>query len=208
MSINSNYNNVKSWIDLHIKQNGQKMITGIIGNEAYTKVLNFAKAIWDTKGQADGIATLNSSQKLTESQRALPGLTEGKIWQGNASGIPAEVDPPEGAAPEITRHRANPTIITGTPNTLTLNFNSKNELIAKKSGGGGIDAGADFTFAFANAGSAEYAQVFLNITASITITLPANCVTASPLALETGSYQAVFAFDGTNYHFVISEPES
>ena len=104
----------------------------------------------------------------------------------------------------ITRYRANPAIVS---NVLTLDFNSKNELIATKSGGGGIVAAADFTIAFENESNAEFAQVFLNVTTPSSITLPTTCITASPLDLEIGKYQAVFTFDGTNTRFVISEPE-
>ena len=63
------YSEIKGWLDLHIKQNGQRLITGIIGNEAYTQILNYTKALADLLGVANGIATLDADGKLSEAQR-------------------------------------------------------------------------------------------------------------------------------------------
>jgi hypothetical protein len=106
---------------------------------------------------------------------------------------------------DITRQRSNPTITGG---NLVLDFNAKNELIVTKTAGGGIDVSNNFAFGFLNSINAEFCQGFLNASASATITLPAGTITGNSLDIASGKYQFVFAFDGFEWHFAISETES
>ena len=111
----------------------------------------------------------------------------------------------------VSRKRQTPTVVTGTPNTLTIDFDGNNEVIAKKSGGGGIDVTTDFTLVASNFTNAEAAQVFLSIdtATSIAITLSGNMITSDDLStLATGEYQLVMTYDGGTFHVVISEPET
>jgi hypothetical protein len=109
---------------------------------------------------------------------------------------------------DITRERSSAEINAG---VLTLDFNSKHELILSKNGGGGIDVAGDFTLSAANFTNAEAAQVFLSIdtTTTVGITLSGNMISSDDLtALETGEYQLVMTYDGGTFHVVISEPET
>jgi hypothetical protein len=111
----------------------------------------------------------------------------------------------------ITRKRINPSIVNGTPATLTIDFDGNNEVFANKSGGGGIDVTTDFTLVASNFTNAEAAQVFLSIDTATTvaITLSGNMITSDDLSvLETGEYQLVMTYDGGTFHVVISEPET
>jgi len=108
----------------------------------------------------------------------------------------------------ITRKRINPSIVAGTPDTLTIDFDGNNEVFANKSGGGGIAVGGNFTLAASNFTNAEGAQIYLELSTAATIALSANIITSDNLTLNAGKYQLVMTYDGAEFHVVISEPEN
>ena len=62
------YTQIRSWIDSIFKVNGRKFITGLHGNEGLKKVLAKTEELENSKGLANGLASLDGEGKLLAGQ--------------------------------------------------------------------------------------------------------------------------------------------
>lgn len=62
------YTQIRTWLDQIFKSNGRKFITGTHANEGFKKVLAKPEEIEASKGQANGIASLDENGKVPAGQ--------------------------------------------------------------------------------------------------------------------------------------------
>ena len=62
------YTQIRTWIDQIFKSNGRKFITGPHANEGYKKVLLKTEELENSKGVAEGIASLDEEGKVPGEQ--------------------------------------------------------------------------------------------------------------------------------------------
>jgi len=97
---------------------------------------------------------------------------------------------------------------------LTLDCNSKKEVVARKTGGGAVVISANIGFLYSNDSNLVTAWIPVEVTgATRTITFPASHISSDSrfasliLTLEVGTYQISIMNDGVKRHILCSEAE-